>query len=137
MNISTNNSINIVTFNSKYTKTSMATMDKVLLPMLNDEKVDLKAMVENSGFTNNAILSWFKQTFGMTANQYFKQRKQNLLKQQLEDLQNKGFSIQQIAEHLGASVRWVYSQFHIFGLKSSVLSLNEKLNLHLQIYLMK
>ena len=131
MNISTDNSINIVTFNSKYTKTSMATMDKVLLPMLKDKNVDLATMVEKSGYTNNAILSWFKKTIGMSARQYFKQQKQNLLKQRLEEMHNNGMSVQQIAESFGTSVRWVYGQFHIYGLKSSILSLNEKLDLHL------
>lgn len=122
-------SINNLTFNSRYTKVSKASMDKVLLPMLEDHTIDFKTLVDRSGYTNNSILSWFKQSLGTSANQYFKQRKNNVIKSEIIDLYNKGVPITQIAEYFDVSVKWVYEQFRILGLKTATKSVNEQLNL--------
>ena len=121
-------SINNISFNSRYTKVSKISMDSVLFPMLKDKNANMKTLVENSGFTHNAILSWFKQSFGMSANKYFKQKELNSTKSQILDLYKKGMSPKEIAERFGNSVRWIYDQFHSMGIKASRMSLNARLN---------
>lgn len=127
INFNNNNSYKL-SFNARLTKFSKENMDKILLPLLQDDTIEFKDMVTRSGYTSSAVLNWFKNTMGVSATEYFKNRTNDKLKKEFELLYKQGLSTSEIANHYGYSEKWVYKNFKKFGLKSRFAELEDKLN---------
>lgn len=114
MNISINSNSNNMVFEAKLTKFSKQFMDSKLMPLV-DEGFD--AMVEKSGYTRSAVYNWFKKAFDMTPAEYYKQKKNNILKREFVILKDLGYTNQEIADYYNCSTKWVYDKFIKFGLQ--------------------
>ena len=128
MDLSLNLKFNSISFNSRYTKFSKENMDKVLLPLLKNENIEFKDMVKMSGYTNHALLKWFKESFGISASDYFKNRYNEKLKQQMLSFYNNGASLKEVAEYFDRSQKWVYNQYLKFGFKLQREAFEEKIS---------
>ena len=128
MKLSINLKFNSVNFSSKYTKFSKENMDKVLLPLLKNDTIEFKDMVKMSGYTNHALLKWFKESFGISASDYFKNRYNEKLKQQMLSFYNNGASLKEVAEYFDRSQKWVYNQYLKFGFKLQREAFEEKIS---------
>ena len=128
MDISINLKFNNMNFYSRYTKVSKEKMDNILFPLLDEKNLDIETLVKKSGFSHLAILNWFKNSVGQSAAKYFKDKKLNILKKQIEDLHNQGLNYNEVAKLYGYSSKWAYNKYIDFGLKLRREDINERIN---------
>ena len=117
LQLQNNSSLKANNFKNNKLKFSKERMDRILLPMVNDNIGDLKLMFTRSGYTKSAVCKWFYKTFGISIAKYIKLLKKNELKREMEDFYERNIPVQDVAEHYGRSINWVYSRYDEFGLK--------------------
>ena len=117
MDISINAYSNGLTFNSrKLTKALRAQRNEILESLLLKSDITLKEMKNASGLTYNAINDWFIETKGITSRQFFKNKRDEVLKQELAEFHAKKTPLPKIAAFYGRSVRWVHDYMLNFGI---------------------
>ncbi len=123
MNISVDLNSNHLVFGEKYSKFSKQFMDSKLMPLV-DEGVE--RMVKKTGYTRHAISNWFIKTFGITPAEYYKQKANDVLKQEFIALHNLGFSTSDIAQRYNRSLKWVYEKELKLGLREKQKAIDTK-----------
>ena len=123
MNISVNLNSNKLVFGEKISKFSKQFMDSKLMPLVNE---GFDKMVQKSGYTRHAVSNWFLKTFKMTPAEYYKQKENNLLKQEFVALHNLGFSTSDIAQRYNRSLKWAYYKELEFGLREKRKAIDTK-----------
>ena len=102
-------------------------MDPVLKPLLEDSNT-LHELVENSGYSYNAVKKWIKDTIGISAAKYFKPKQNDILKKELAELQKEGKSYSEIAGLKQKSTKWVFNKFVELGLLETKKNIQQSMN---------
>lgn len=118
MNIAIDTHTNNFTFTAKIIKVPKANIDKDIMPIL-ERGCDFNTLVNESGHSIPTLLEWFKEKMGITAAEYFKQKKLAALKEEFIELTKKGFSTRDIAKHYNRSYNWAYYNSLNFGIIQS------------------
>ena len=126
MNIAINTNINNITFNGKYIKTVTESINNDILTILH-RGGDFNELA-STGLSFPTLLKWFRENMGISAAEYFKQKKLITLKKEFLELHQQGFSIKEIAQHFKRSYKWAYNKFAEYGILSSREELREKMN---------
>jgi AraC-like DNA-binding protein len=114
-------------FNAKLTKFSKQNMDRILLPMLRNN-AEFSTLVSKSGYTPNAVLNWFINSLGISAAEYYKTKKQEILKAEMKEFHEKKLPLKQVAKHYGKTVKWVYEKYMEFGFRVPRSVVNKRLD---------